>query len=494
MVYIRINHAGFRRHRGPVADFLTDAWPHAVAFLTVAVTVMASAHAILTKDDALSAVAWVGLIWLVPVVGAALYVLLGINRIKRRARALRGEPGRHAAPPGEPAVGPGRPVPGHLSALSRLVGEVVHKPLAEGNRIVPFSDGEAAFADMIEAIKGARRSVSLSTYIFDNDAAGDMFFDALLHARGHGAEVLVLVDDMGARYSFPPMTRRLRGAGVRVERFLPTLLPWRMPFINLRNHRKILVVDGQVGFTGGANIREGMLLSRNPQGPIRDLHFRVEGPVVAHLQEAFAGDWHFTTGVHLEGEDWFPGLEPRGGVAARGIPDGPDEDFEKLFWTVHGALACARNSVTIVTPYFVPGRTLITSLNLAAMRGVEVDIVLPAVNNLPVVKWASTDLLPQLLSHGCRVWLTEGPFDHSKLMLVDGAWALFGSGNWDQRSFRLNFEFNVECYDPELVAELQGAVSARLEKARRATIEEINGRPLTLRLRDGVARLFSPYL
>ncbi|GAB4388100.1 MAG: cardiolipin synthase [Thermodesulfovibrionales bacterium] len=477
-----------------MADFLTDAWPHAAAFLTVALAAAASAHAILTKEDSLSAVAWVGVIWLVPLVGAALYVLLGINRIRRRAKALRGD-GRHAPRPEGPEGGtPGRPVPGHLAALSRLVGQVVQRPLLEGNRVQPFPDGEAAYAAMIEAIRGARRSVALSTYIFDNDDAGDMFFEALAHARGHGAEVLVLVDDMGARYSFPPMTRRLRHAGIRAERFLPTLLPWRMPFINLRNHRKILVVDGRVGFTGGANIREGMLLSRNPGKPIRDLHFKVEGPVVAHLREAFAADWQFTTGSRLEGEDWFPGLEPVGEVAARGIPDGPDEDFELLFWTVHGALACARDSVTIVTPYFVPGRTLITSLNLAAMRGVRVDIVLPARNNLPVVQWASTGLLPQLLGHGCRVWLTEGPFDHSKLMLVDGAWALFGSGNWDQRSLRLNFEFNVECYDRKLASELEGLVRSKLQKARELTSEDLGRRPLPLKLRDGVARLFSPYL
>jgi cardiolipin synthase len=476
-------------------EFLADVGPHIVAFLTLAITAVASAHAILNKQDALSAVAWVAVIWLVPVVGAVLYVLLGINRIKRRARALRGAQARPGAGPGEaPEEAGGTQPPVPFASLARLVGGVVHKPLLGGNMVVPLAEGEAAFGEMVRAIEEAERSVSLSTYIFDNDRAGGMFFEALRGAASRGVEVLVLVDDMGARYSWPPMTRRLRAEGLNVHRFLPTLLPWRMPFINLRNHRKILVVDGRVGFTGGMNIREGLLLGDNPAHPLRDLHFRIEGPVVAHLQETFAVDWHFTTGGHMEGDKWFPPLKPRGDVVARGIPDGPDEDFEKLLWTVHGALACAKRSVTVMTPYFVPGPTLISSLKVAAMRGIRVDIVLPEVNNLPMVKWASTDLLPQVLEHGCRLWLTEPPFDHTKLMLVDGLWVLFGSGNWDQRSFRLNFEFNVECYDRELAEKLRDVVRGRLKRARRLTLEEVNGRPLPVKLRDGISRLFSPYL
>lgn len=231
-----------------------------------------------------------------------------------------------------------------------------------------------------------------------------------------------------------------------------------------------------------------------PRHPIQDLHFRVEGPVVAHLQEAFAADWAFCTGELLQGERWFPAIAPAGAAPARGIADGPDEDFEKLRLTLLGALACARSSVLIVTPYFLPDAGLITVLNVTALRGVAVDIVLPEQNNLRLVQWAATALLWQVLERGCRVWLSPPPFDHSKLMVVDGTWALVGSANWDPRSLWLNFEFNLECYDPELAGRLGGMARAKIRRARQVTLEEVNGRGLVVKLRDGVARLLAPYL
>jgi cardiolipin synthase len=481
------------------AAFLENVWPQMVGALSLLLAVLASGHAILQKRDVRSAVAWVGLIWLVPVLGAVLYVLMGINRIKRRAKALRAGQAGYRAPLDLsrcPPVDLEKSLPGHeqFHALSRLVGEVVQKPLLAGNHVTPLVNGDEAYKAMLAAIDGAGQSVTLCTYIFDNDGAGRKFLDALARAVGRGVETRVVVDDVGARYSFPPITRILKRRGIKVARFLPTLIPWRAPFVNLRNHRKILVIDGRVGFTGGMNIREGHVLAGNPRHPVRDLQFRVEGPVVAHLQETFAGDWFFSTGESLKGKRWFPPLEPAGPVIARGIPDGPDEDFGKLPWTVQGALACAKSSVMIMTPYFLPDGALITSLNLAAMRGIEVDIILPSVNNLPVVHWASTHLWWQVLRHGCRIWLTPPPFDHSKLMLVDGMWMLFGSGNWDPRSFELNFEFNVECYDRGLAERLGGLAFGKLENARPVTLDDVNGRSLPVKLRDGIARLFSPYL
>ena len=264
--------------------------------------------------------------------------------------------------------------------------------------------------------------------------------------------------------------------------------------MNLRTHRKILVADGRVGFTGGMNIRVGHCLQRRPRHPVQDIHFRVRGPVVTQLQEVFADDWLFTTGESLRGDTWFPRPETAGQVLARGVPDGPDEDFEKLRWTLLGALAIARYSVRIVTPYFLPDPPLVSALNLAAMRGVQVDIILPSKSNLPVVLWASRAMWWQVLEHGCRIWLSPPPFDHSKLMLVDGCWALLGSANWDPRSLRLNFEHNLECYDLELARRLEELVARKLSTAHLVTLQAVDARPLPARLRDGLARLLTPYL
>jgi cardiolipin synthase len=227
---------------------------------------------------------------------------------------------------------------------------------------------------------------------------------------------------------------------------------------------------------------------------VRDLQFRLEGPIVCHLQATFAADWAFTTGERLRGADWFPEPEPAGPVLARAIPDGPDEDHDKARWTFLGALAVARTSVKILTPYFLPDQDLITELSAAALRGVEVDVLLPSENNLAYVQWASQGQLWQVLEHGCRVWYAHPPFDHSKLMLVDGTWALVGSANWDPRSMRLNFEVNVELYDRPLCARLDALFEDKRRGAKEITAEKWAARPLPLRLRDGLARLALPYL
>lgn len=483
-----------------VLDRIANVWQYLVAALTLFISLVGSGHALLYKRDSRAAVLWVGFIWLVPLVGALLYFLLGINRIRRRAAELRGTMKRFQAEPSAspcPAATIQESLPDearHFGALARLVEKVVTRPLVPGNRIEPLINGDAAYPAMIEAIAGARQTVTLGTYIFDNDPVGRAFAQALGGAVRRGVEVRVLIDATGTRYSWPPILGALRKEQVRYARFLPTFPLWRLMSMNLRNHRKILVVDGQVGFTGGMNIRAGHRIADHPRRPVQDLHFRVEGPVVAQLQEVFANDWQFTTGESLHGEPWFPTLESKGTVLARAIVDGPDEDFEKLRWTLLGALSCAQSCVRIMTPYFLPDQAVISALDLAALRGVEVDILLPQKSNLPVVQWASRAQWWQVLRQGCRIWLTPPPFDHSKLMLVDGHWALVGSANWDPRSLRLNFEFNLECYDWELALRLDALFQSRLKQARPVTLEEVDGRSLPAKLRDGAARLLAPFM
>jgi cardiolipin synthase len=253
-------------------------------------------------------------------------------------------------------------------------------------------------------------------------------------------------------------------------------------------------VDGQLGFTGGMNIRHGNVLASQPKSPVQDSHFRVEGPVVTRLQEAFVNDWAFTTGEVLDDDLWFPELKESGSVIARVITDGPDTDYDKLRWTLLAALAEAQTSVQILTPYFLPDTALLTALNLAALRGVRVDIILPAKNNLPFVHWASRALWWQVLQRGCHVWLTPPPFDHSKLMIVDGHWVLLGSANWDARSLRLNFELNVECYGRDFADKMDLVIKKKMLGAHEVTLAEVDARTVPVRLRDAIARLFSPYL
>jgi len=472
---------------------LADFWPHVVVVLHFSAAGLASAHAILNRRDTRAVVLWIGFICLLPLLGPVLYLLLGINRVRRKAQLLRGSASRVPGPPMTEAAGLPQTA-AHLQQLSEAVGRIVRRPLVPGNKVEPLVNGDDAYPAMLAAIHEAKATIGLSTYIFDNDRNGRSFVEALRQAVERGVQVRVIVDAAGARYSVPSIIPALHHAHVPAGRFLPTLAPWRLMSMNLRNHRKIMVVDGRIGFTGGMNLREGNLVAQNPRHPVRDLHFRLEGPVVAQLQEAFVADWAFVTKEVLSGSDWFPALESKGGVVSRAIPDGPDEDFEKLQWTILAALSCARDSVKIVTPYFLPDPPLVSALNLAALRGVRVEIVLPEHSNLPYVDWASRAMWWQVLERGCKIWLGPPPFDHSKLMLVDGQWSLVGSGNWDTRSLRLNFEFNLECYCPELAASLDGILQSKLQGARQVTQEEMDGRSVIIKLRDGVTRLLDPFL
>jgi len=483
-----------------VWDLAHEVWHIIFAGLALLLALVAAGHAVLYKRDSRSAIAWVGFIWLVPVVGAALYFIFGVNRLRRQAVLLRRDLERYRADETQPGCSPEelhRHLPGHtghLNMLVRVVGGVVGRRLLPGNRIEPLVNGDEAFPAMLEAIRQARQTISFCTYIFDRDEVGLAFARALGDATRRGVEVRVLIDATGTRYSWPTILGTLRQEGVRHARFLPSFALWHLMSMNMRTHRKLLVADGRLGFTGGMNIRVGHCLQRHPRSPVQDIQFSVRGPVVTQLQEVFADDWLFTTGESLRGDAWFPKPETAGQVLARGVPDGPDEDFEKLRWTLLGALAIARYSVRIVTPYFLPDPPLVSALNLAAMRGVQVDIILPAKSNLPFVRWASRAMWWQVLEHGCRLWLTPPPFDHSKLMIVDDCWVLLGSANWDPRSLRLNFEYNLECYDLALARRLQELVEAKRKAAHRVTLQEVDARPLPARLRDGVARLLTPYL
>lgn len=472
-----------------------EIWPHLIAVLSLVLAAITSAHVVLYKRDVRAAIGWAGLAWLSPMVGSALYWLFGVNRLRRRAVKLRRARGATITDSGVAERWAERLDQGeeNLVRLSRMSGKVTGVPLTGGNRVEVLDGGDRAYPEMIAAIDSAHVSVAVCSYIFDYDQAGKPFIEALARAEKRGVEVRVLIDGVGARYSRPRSTRMLRQEGLRVAEFLSSRIPIRNPYYNLRNHRKITVVDGRIGFAGGLNIREGCMLSLDTDHPVQDVHFRIEGPVVAQLMVAAAEDWLFTTGELLEGEAWFPSLEPVGEVAARVIPDGPDDDFETIRWTILAALTQARESVKIVTPYFLPDQTLITALNLAALRGVDVEIVLPEKGNLRFVEWAMRGQLWQVLER-CRVWFTPPPFDHSKIMLVDDAWAMVGSANWDPRSLRLNFEANLECYDPTLVATLGRLVEAKQAAGRRVFPDELNRRSVPIRLRDGVARLFSPYL
>lgn len=457
------------------------------AVMHVAIASAVTVHVLLYKRNVGAAVSWIGIAWLSPFLGGLLYATMGINRVKRRAkRLLRARSQPAIAEAASADLSPDDP----LAPLEFAVGRLTGLPREGGNSVELLRNGDQAYPRMLEEIHRAQKSIGLESYIFRDDAAGKLFHEALIAAQRRGVQVRVLIDGVGGGYFWSGTYRRLRHAGVPVARFLHSYFPWRMPFVNLRNHRKVLVIDGRVGFTGGLNIGAENLQATSSEHAVRDTHFRFEGPVVEQLTDAFVDDWLFTTGEQLPDEGWFPLLEKAGIVAARVVTSGPDEDNERIEFVALHAISCARKSVRVVTPYFLPPEPLTMALGLAAMRGIEVDLILPERGNHAILDWARQVPLRPLIEAGCRVWLLPPPFEHSKLMTVDDSWSLIGSANWDTRSFRLNFELNVELDDTGFTRE----ITVAKDLCRRLTAVEIDAKPLPIRLRNGAARLLQPYL
>jgi len=475
-----------------VLDWLT--W-----LLLTGLSFFSAAHALLNKRDPRAAVGWIVVCLAMPGVGVVLYWLLGVNRIRSRARDWQQEgPGRFWSEANTCAwashtfeSGPFRKE--NFASLRSLSDTVTRRPLLQGNRVEPLYNGEQAYPAMLEAIYEARQTVYLSSYIFETNQTGRDFVAALNEAAERGVDVRVLVDALGEYYSFPPVRRLFRNSQVRFARFLPPSLTNRGIHLHLRNHRKLLVVDSTLGFTGGMNIGDRHLADTNQSRRVVDIHFRVTGPVVGQMQEAFLEDWQFVTDEPFESIR-FPTAVAEGQGFCRGISAGPNEDFEKLSWILVGALNCARERVRIMTPYFIPDRPVIASINAAVLRGVEVEIILPAKNNLPFVAWAAQAYLWEFLQYGTRIYYQPAPFVHSKFLMVDDYYVLLGSANFDPRSLRLNFEFNLEVYDHVLTEALDEHFDAVRRHSKLVTLHDMDSRSLTVKMRDSLAKLFSPYL
>jgi cardiolipin synthase A/B len=450
-------------------------------------------NALLTKRDPRSALAWIGISLLLPLGGPLLYFAFGVNRIRtrgmRRRFPLPIEFGYEQSDDADlPHIEPALPA----GPIARASAQVSRRPCLPGNTVDLLHNGEQAYPAMIAAVRSAERYVYLSTYIFGVGGAARDVIDALAAAQRRGVTVCVLLDGLGQWYTLARARGMLREAGVRVVSFLPlSLWPLRL-HVNMRNHRKVLVVDGTVAFTGGMNIADHHMSSGRNKRRVVDLHQRLLGPVVAQIEAVFAQDWRFATGEALP-EPSPPSLSV-GEAQCRVIADGPNEDLDRLALVLMAAMSAAQRGVAIMTPYFLPSRELLGTIQAAALRGVKVSILLPGLNNLPYVHWATRNMLWELLQYGVQVRYQPPPFVHSKLFLVDEDYAQVGSANMDPRSLRLNFEINVEVFDTAFNATLAAHFAAAWEPARIVTPEEISKRRLGVRTRDALCWLFSPYL
>lgn len=471
-----------------------------VFVLVFCVSVVTAIHVVINKRDPRSAYNWILTSLLLPGIGPLVYWIAGVNRIQTRAAgwAEKGHWGDDKTFSGRHLdnLELSNPLPIEWAVYAPLVkvsSRMSRRPLLGDHQIYYYNNGEEAYPSMIEAINKAQKFVYFSTYIFDKDDVGLMFANACAQAVARGVDVRILVDGVGRLYSFPSIVKTLKKSGVKMGIFLDPLSSKGLRF-NLRNHRKILVIDGCFGFTGGMNISSRHLKSSLTKSPVSDMHFQFIGPVVTHLEETFLADWFFVTQevTPVRGDAW--NHDDSRGSWCRGISAGPNNEMERLYWVILGALSVARKKIRIMTPYFIPDRALLASLCAAALRGVEVNLILPEKNNIPLIHWAARAYLHELVAAGVRVFYQPPPFNHSKLLLVDDVYSLVGSLNLDSRSLRLNFEFCVEIYDSQFTTQLNQQFDQVKNISTEVTPVWLKELPVVTRVIDGLSKLFSPYL
>ncbi|MFZ5833377.1 MAG: cardiolipin synthase, partial [Planctomycetota bacterium] len=440
--------------------------------------------------------AWLTLLFFEPWIGLSLYLLVGENRLGRRRRARRRHRRSEFAQADLPNVESQHIVDPRSSSevMIHLEEEQGGLPVVSGNELEYVADTADAIDKLVADIDAARAHVHLLFYIYHPDSVGRRVGAALLRARQRGVVCRVLVDGVGSLRMLRGYAGELRRGGVQVIAALPVRL-WRIPFsrLDLRNHRKVAIIDGRVAFVGSQNITEETYGKRRV-GAWRDLGARIHGPAVRQLQEIFLEDWYHETDELLDDASLMPACAPSGNVTLQVVPSGPDLPTAHLQDLIVRSIFLAKSRVVLTTPYFVPGEEMITALRLAVQRGVRVDILVPQHSDHWLVDAAGRFYLYYLLRHGVNVYMHQKGLLHAKTLTVDHSLGMLGSANFDIRSFDLNLELNLLLYSAQAVSELHALQARYLAESRPASLEDPAVQRFGGRLAMNLAKLASPLL
>jgi cardiolipin synthase len=451
---------------------------------------------LLTKKEPTSAVAWCLAVLLMPLVGALLFWMFGYNRVHRQVRKKRAHHAhfRQLHPPQAREADQQAEAQPAVPDVARQALHANAYPVSFGNAVVLHHDTNEAFVALLDAIRQARHHVHLEFFSVHGDETGTRLLELLADKARAGVEVRLLLDAVGNLYLRGRCLAPLRGAGGKVAYFFPLNRLRSLVQLNLRNHRKIVVVDGRVGFTGGMNIGDAYLGKIPSIGYWRDEFFRMEGPAVAGLQRTFTEDWDFTTQEALTGTAYFPDLSPTGDAVVQVAAGGPDQEISCIREIYFMGMVSACERLWIASPYFVPDQGLLDALRLARYRGVDVRLLSILRPDHYLSFYAGRYYFTQLLDMGIKVYQYCRGMMHSKYMLVDGQWGLVGSANLDIRSLRLDFEAGVLLHSSALVADMEAAFCRDLEASEQLEKKTFAGRSLATRLLENACRLLAPAL
>lgn len=468
-----------------------------VTILTIAEVLYVVALAtwiLFEKRPPVATLAWILSLIALPYVGFVIFFFLGPRRLVRKRLKHRRARGHVRAKGNVPvAKGDGAPRDPRIAQIERLATKAgePHADRCEDVRV--FHDAASTY-DAIEAsIRAAKHHVHVAYYIFDAGRVGQRMRDALVAKAKEGVTVRLLVDDVGSSAMTRAFVRSLRDAGVKLARFNPVTFARLRSRVDFRNHRKIVVCDGVVGFTGGINVTDDYL----PKGhvrPWRDTHVRIEGDAVRWLQLTFLDDWHFATGYVPRDPAYFPSPRAKGDHTVQIISSGPDRETEPIQKAYFAAMALARERVYVTTPYFVPDDAILAALTTAALRGVDVRVLVPRRSDSLIVTAAARSYYDAILWAGVRVYEYQPTMHHAKTLVVDDFFAAVGTANMDNRSFRLNFEVTAVLYGDRHARELAEQFRQDLREAKEVKAHAREKLSLGWRFLENGARVLSPLL
>ncbi len=454
------------------------------------------------KRDPVKALSWIVVLILLPIAGFLLYIVFGRNHRKEKLFSRKGlrdleqidtlsqqqvDALNHADWLLSSEITENRDIITLLLNNSKTL-------LTHHNRISVLHDGPATFDAIKEALRGARSSIHLEYYIIEDDPLGREIAEILMGKAREGVEVRLIYDDVGSWGLSRDFIRRLREAGVAVQCFMRVVFPWLTSKVNYRNHRKILVVDGEIGFTGGINIAQ-RYLTGTKMGPWRDTHLKLEGEAVRMLQIIFITDWYFVSKQYLTNQaKYLPPTTVQDECLIQIATSGPDSDWASIMQAFFAAITHAQHHIYISSPYFTPNEAILTAIKVAALSGIDVRIMIPSRSDSKIVYWASRSYIGELIDARVNVYLYRKGFNHSKLIMIDGVFASVGSANMDIRSFEDNFEVSAIIYDQRITQELEEQFLEDLSQCRYVTREYWETRPILHTIYESVSRLFSPLL
>lgn len=476
---------------------------HIYTFIIILNLFFAGTVIFLERKDIPTTWAWLMVLLFLPVLGFILYLLLGQNLSKRKIYKLKGREGamiKELVTNQKQQLNQLLPDHNDESTVSKYRSMICFNLNSGGsiytqdNSVEIFTNGKAKFASLFQSIRNAKKHIHLMYYIFNNDKLGKRLVDLLVEKAKAGVQVRLMYDHIGS-LGLERILQPLVNAGGQVAAFFPSKIPYLNLRLNYRNHRKLAIIDGQVGFIGGINVGDEYLGLVEKFGYWRDTHLKITGSAVYDMQTRFILDWNLSSEHKLSlKHEFFPPVTNGGDIGIQIISSGPHSETEQIKNTFIKMIYSAKESIFIQTPYFVPDEPLLSALKTAALSGVDVRIMIPARPDHKFIKWVAYSYMGEVLNAGVKVYQYENGFLHAKTIVVDGKIASVGTTNFDVRSFRLDFETNALIYDPGIATELQEIFMDDITHCRELTLHEYNNRSTATKFKESITRLLSPIL